>query len=165
MSKYSLSPVDVPKINTPNRNIQTALPVPESIDIFKRLAKSEPQSMMGMPPVIWHKAEGFHVYDPYGNKWLDWSSCVLVSNAGHGRSEIRESIREVLDRSLLSTYVFVHEQRMELCEQLTALSPDPENYRTFILTTGSEATENAIKLARTWGTTKFNPKRNVIVSV
>ncbi len=112
MAKYDLTPVEVPKVNTQYRNIQTQIPVPESLEIFNELAKSEPQSMMGQPPVIWDKAEGFQVYDKWGNKWLDWSSCVLVANAGHGRKEIQEALRDTIDQGLLSTYVFVHEKEL-----------------------------------------------------
>ena len=85
MSKYSLQPQNVSPVSTKNRVICTAMPVPESLPIFDKLKASEPQSMMGMPPLIWDRAEGFHVYDKWGNKWLDWSSAVLVTNAGHGR--------------------------------------------------------------------------------
>jgi len=72
MAKYNLNPVDVPKVSTKYRRIQTKLPVPESLSIFKDLSESEPVSMMGQPPVIWDKAEGFQVYDKWGNIWIDW---------------------------------------------------------------------------------------------
>jgi 4-aminobutyrate aminotransferase-like enzyme len=47
---------------------------------------------------------------------------------------------------------------------LRSLSPDPETYRVFLLSTGSEATENAIKLARTYALEKYGPRRKVLVS-
>jgi len=77
---------------------------------LKKLSKSEPVSMMGQPPIIWDKAEGFQIYDKWGNKWLDWSSGVLITNAGHGRKEISKALKEVIDRGLLATYVFIHEK-------------------------------------------------------
>ncbi|HIE44405.1 MAG TPA: aspartate aminotransferase family protein [Candidatus Omnitrophica bacterium] len=164
MAKYNLEPVEVPKIKTKYRSIQTKLPVPESIPILKTLMVSEPRSMMGQPPIVWNRAEGFQVSDRWGNTWIDWSSCVLVSNAGHGRKEIREAIQEILNKPLLSTYVFVHEKRAELTKALQALSPDPANYRVFLLTTGSEACENCIKLAKTYTLEKYGPQRKYIVS-
>ncbi len=85
MAKYSLEPVAVPHVKTKYRTIKTALPVPESLEIFKTLTESEPVSMIGQPPVVWDKADGFQVYDRWGNKWIDWSSGVLITNAGHGR--------------------------------------------------------------------------------
>ena len=93
MAVYSLEPVEVPHIDTKYRTIKTKLPVPESLPIFEQLKKSEPQSMMGQPPIIWHKAEDFIVSDPWGNRWIDWSSCVLVSNAGHGAEEVKQALR------------------------------------------------------------------------
>jgi len=164
MATYDLTPVDVPKVETKFRTIKTQLPVPESLPIFEKLKRSEPRSMWGQPPVVWHKAEGFIVSDRWGNRWIDWSSGVLISNVGHGRREIEDALRAILDRGLLATYVFVHEKRAELTEMLTGLSPDPENYRTFVLTTGSEACENCIKLAKTYGLEKHGPDKKYLVS-
>lgn len=164
MAKYSLEPVEVPKVNTKFRTIKTRLPVPESIGIFKMLSQSEPVSMMGQPPVVWNKAEGFQVYDKWGNKWIDWSSGVLITNAGHGRKRIIKGLKKVLNQKLLATYVFVHEKRAELTKMLQDISPDPLNYQVFILSTGSEATENCIKLAKTYALEKHGLHKKYIVS-
>ena len=82
MAEYSLTPVQIPPVKTANRTICTALPVPESLGLFERLRQSEPRSMSGQPPIVWHSAKGFHVEDRYGNRWIDWSSGVLITNAG-----------------------------------------------------------------------------------
>jgi 4-aminobutyrate aminotransferase-like enzyme len=164
MGKYSLEPVEVPQVNTRYRRIRTKLPVPESLEIFSQLQQSEPVSMMGQPPIVWDKAEGFQVYDKWGNKWIDWSSGVLITNAGHGRPEIVQAIQEVLEQSLLATYVFVHRKRAELTRMLQELSPDPAKYQVFLLSTGSEATENCIKLAKTYSVEKYGPRRKFFVS-
>jgi len=164
MAKYDLTPVDVPQVDTRYRTIKTKLPVPESIPIFEALAESEPVSMMGQPPIIWDRAEGVQVYDAWGNKWLDWSSCVLISNAGHGRKEMRDALLETIKQGLLATYVFVHEKRAALTAALQKISPDPEAYQVFLLSTGSEATENCIKLARTYAMEKYGAERKCFVS-
>jgi 4-aminobutyrate aminotransferase/(S)-3-amino-2-methylpropionate transaminase len=164
MAKYNLNPVDVPKVSTKYRRIRTKLPVPESMSIFKDLSESEPVSMMGQPPVIWDKAEGFQVYDKWGNIWIDWSSGVLITNAGHGRKEIIDALRGLLDKKLISTYVFVHEKRAELTKMLQKISPDPAKYLVFLLSTGSEATENCIKLAKTYAMEKHGPQKKYFVS-
>lgn len=164
MAKYSLIPVDVPLVSTKYRKIKTKLPVPESLEIFELLSKSEPVSMMGQPPIIWEKAEGFQVYDKWGNKWIDWSSGVLITNAGHGRKEIAKALKDVIDRGLLATYVFVHEKRAELTTMLQKIAPDPSNYLVFLLSTGSEATENCIKLAKTYALEKHGPHKKYFVS-
>ena len=164
MAKYSLEPVKVPKVDTEFRTIKTKMPVPESLEIFKTLADSEPQSMMGQPPVVWDKATGFQIYDKWGNRWIDWSAGVLITNAGHGRKRIIKGLRKVLDQKLLATYVFVHEKRAELTKMLQEISPDPSNYQVFILCTGSEAVENCIKLAKTYALEKHGPNKKYLVS-
>lgn len=164
MAEYSLTPVDVPPVRTNYRTICTALPVPESLPIFEALKEAEPRSMWGQPPVVWHKAEGCIVEDRWGNRWIDWSSGVLIANAGHGRPEILAALRAAIDRPLLASYVFVHEGRARLVRMLRDLMPKPETWRVFLLSTGSEATENCIKLAKTYALAKHGPERNVLVS-
>ena len=164
MAQYNLTPVDVQTVDTKYRTIKTKLPVPESLDIFKSLAESEPRSMMGQPPIIWDKAEGFQVEDPWGNRWIDWSAGVLIANSGHGRVEVRDALKKIIDKPLLSSYVFVHEKRAELTGMLQALAPNPKDYSVFLLSTGSEAVENAIKLARTYAVEKHGEGKKYIVS-
>ena len=160
--KYNLTPVAVPPVETEYRRIVTKIPVPESLPIFERLALYEPLSMQGQPPVIWDRAEGIQVHDRWGNMWLDWSSCVLVANAGHGRPEICKALRDAIDKPLLSTYVFAHEDRAVLCEMLAKTAPAGMD-KVFLLSTGAESTENAIKLARTYGVSKGGDRKHVIV--
>ena len=164
MAEYCTEPTDVPTIETAHRRICTKLPVPESVPILQRLAAAEPVSMLGQPPIVWDRAEGASVYDAWGNKWIDFSSCVMVANVGHGRAEIRDALRAAINRGPLATYVFPHPQRAELVERLQALAPSPADYRVFLLTTGSEATENCIKLAKTYALTKYGPSRRIIVT-
>jgi 4-aminobutyrate aminotransferase-like enzyme len=104
------------------------------------------------------------VGDRWGNRWIDWSCGVLITNVGHGHPEIRQAIRNAVDGPLLATYVFPHEGRAELAATLRRLSPDPENYQVFLLTTGSEATENCIKLAKTYALEKHGPRKKYFVS-
>jgi 4-aminobutyrate aminotransferase-like enzyme len=164
MATYDLTPVDVPKVRTKHRVICTKLPVPESLPIFESLRKTEPPSMLGMPPVVWHKAEDFSVYDRWGNRWIDWSSGVLLTNVGHGRKEIRDALKQVIDQGLLASYVFVHEKRMRLTHMLRALAPVPDDYRVFLVTTGSEAIENCIKLCKTYALERHGPRKKYLVS-
>lgn len=164
MAEYDLTPVQVPPVNTRYRTIRTAIPVPESLPVFEELRRSEPRSMLGQPPIVWHKAYDSTVEDRWGNRWIDWSSGVLITNAGHSRPEIVAAVRAALDAPLLATYVFVHEGRATLTRMLCELSPDPANYQAFLLSTGSEATENCIKLAKTWALEKHGPAKKVIVS-
>ncbi len=161
--KYSLEPVPVPRVRTRHRRIVTALPAPGSVPVLERLERFEPASMQGQPPVVIHRAKGWYVEDRWGNRWMDWSTGVLISNAGNGNPAIVTALRRILGRPLLSTYVFPHEDRSLLVEELAALAPKGD-YRVFLLSTGSEATENCIKLAKTWGLERHGPERRVFVS-
>ncbi len=164
MAKYSLEPVKVPAVETKYRRIKTPLPVPESIPIFESLQESEPRSMMGQPPIVWHKADGFTVEDKWGNRWIDWSSCVLVANAGHGPRQVRDAVIAKADQGLMATYVFVHEDRAEFTRELQSISPDPDNYHVFLLSTGSEATENCIKLSKSYAMENYGPHKKYMIS-
>lgn len=164
MAEYDLTPVNVPPVSTRYRRIHTALPVPESLPIFERMRQSEPRSMAGQPPVIWHTAEGSTVSDRWDNRWIDWSSGVLITNAGHGHPRICAALQAYIERPLLATYVFPHEGRAELIDALAQLAPTPADYQVFLLTTGSEAVENCIKLSKTYALEKYGPHKKYIVS-
>ncbi len=160
--KYSLEPVDVPRVETRFRRIVTPLPVPESIPVFEKLLALEPPSMACQPPVLWDRASESSVFDRFGNRWIDWSSCVLVANVGHSHPRVVDALRRTVDHGRLATYVFAHEGRAQLLERLVRLLPEGLD-RILLLTTGSEAVECAIKLARTWGIRR-SPARRTIVS-
>jgi 4-aminobutyrate aminotransferase / (S)-3-amino-2-methylpropionate transaminase / 5-aminovalerate transaminase len=161
--KYSLSPVAVPRVDTRWRRIVTRIPVPESVPIIERMERFEPSSMQGQPPVLIERAEGCSVFDRWDNMWLDFSSGVLISNSGNANPAVVAALRDALEKPLLSTYVFAHEKRAALAERLVALAPGGQ-YKAFLLSTGSEATENCIKLAKTWGMQKHDPGKRFFVS-
>ena len=112
-----------PRVRTRHRRIVTKLPVPESLPLFERMERYEPASMQGQPPVMIHRAKGWYVEDRWGNRWLDWSTGVLISNAGNGNPAIVAALRRAIRRPLLSTYVFPHTDRAMLVEELAALAP------------------------------------------
>jgi 4-aminobutyrate aminotransferase/diaminobutyrate-pyruvate transaminase/4-aminobutyrate aminotransferase/(S)-3-amino-2-methylpropionate transaminase len=139
-----------PPIHTKYRHIVTPIPAPESLPILERLHQFEPRSMSGQPQVLWDRADGLQVYDRFGNCWLDWSSGVLVTNAGHGHPAIKKAIIDQVEHGLLHNYCFPSELRANLVQELAGVAPDGLK-KVFLLTTGAETTECAIKLARTWG--------------
>lgn len=147
---FSLDPIEVPRVETGSRRISTPLPVPESLPLLEKLRKFESRSMQGQPPLIWDRAQGVQVHDPYGNTWLDFSSGVLVTNAGHGRTRMVEAISRTAQKPHIHNYCFPSQERAKLAAKLVELTP-PTLEKAFILTTGSEATECAFKLAQTWG--------------
>jgi len=161
--EFTLVPQRVARIETLYRKIVTDLPVPESVPILQKLCKYEPRAMRGQPPVVWHRAEGFQVYDAWGNQWIDWSSGVLIANAGHGRVEIAEAIANQARAHMLTSFSFANEPRAQLVERLVGILPEPLK-KVFLFSVGSEAIECAIKMCRTFGVKTGGRKKHVIVS-
>lgn len=110
----------------------------------------EPKSMSAMPPILWDRAEGFNVWDAYGNKWIDFSSAVVLTNAGHANPRIDSAIRKQLDTKLWHNYCNPSVIRLATVKAIAGIMPKYLN-KVFLLTTGSEAVECAIKLMRLHG--------------
>jgi len=161
--EFPLVPEDVKPVETPYRRVQTQLPVPESVETLKRMRDLEPRSMGGQPPIIWHHGSGERVFDPYGNMFLDFSSGVLVTASGHGHPRICKAIADMAGQGLYHAYCFPTQARADLVAKITALLPEPLA-KVFLLTTGGEATECCIKLARTRGLALGGPKKSVLVT-
>ncbi len=145
---YPITPVQVPPVKTKHRNIQSAIPHPDSVPILEFMRENEPLCMEGQPPVIWDKAQNFYVFDAYGNQWIDFTSGVLITNAGHGRQEMIDAIVKVATKPLLTSYCFATQERYKLIKALQQVAPIPGAYKVMLLSTGAETTELCIKLAR-----------------
>jgi len=161
--EFPLVPKDVPRVETQYRRILTKIPVPESVPILEQMRAAEPRSMGGQPPIIWDSGEGALIRDPYGNQWIDFSSGVLVTACGHSHPRIVGAIRDMVEKHLYHAYCFPTRIRAELVAKIKSLLPKPLS-RVFLLTTGSEAIECAIKLARTWGLRTGGKRKRVIIS-
>jgi 4-aminobutyrate aminotransferase/(S)-3-amino-2-methylpropionate transaminase len=160
--EFPLTPIRVPSVKTKFRRIEGALPNKQTIAEIKKLRKAEPISMRGQPPLIWDTARGFNVFDAFGNKWLDFSSGVLITNAGHAHPAIVKAVIAQA-KKLLTTYCFPNEPRIQLTQKILSIAPRGLN-KVFLLSTGSEALECAVKLMRTYGRRTYNDEKSVIVS-
>ncbi|OGV51237.1 MAG: aminotransferase class III [Lentisphaerae bacterium GWF2_44_16] len=158
---FNINPVDVPNVNTKYRKINTKLPVPESLPLLEKLDKYESVSMHGQMPVVWDKAEGFNVYDAWGNKWIDFTSTIFVTNAGHGNPKIIKALKGVLDKPLLHTYTYASKERVDYLEYLIKNTPK-QFEKAFFLSAGTEATECALKLMRLKGYKSGKKKPGII---
>jgi len=150
-------------IKTRYRRIATPLPHPDTLDVLETLSRYEPMSMGGQPPIVWERAEGISVYDQAGNCWIDFSSGVLVANCGHSAPELKDALIEHIEYGVLFSYCFPNRPRAELVKRLVELAGGRID-RCFLLTTGAEAVENALKLARTHGLKTGGRAKRVIVS-
>lgn len=162
--EFPFTPVKTEKIHTRNRIIRTSIPVPASRSIIESLRRFEPASMRGQPLVIWDRAQGVHIHDRWGNKWLDFSSGVLVANAGHGIREIANAIVRTATKPLHHNYCFPSAERAALARYIIEHVAPSNLDRVFLLTTGSEAVENAIKVCRANSLRIGGSGKNIILS-
>lgn len=126
--------------------IRTELPGPKAREYLEWSQRFEPRSMSEQVPLVWARARGCIIEDVDGNRFLDFTSGVLVTNVGHCHPEYVAAVKEQAER-LYNCYDFVTPQRAALAKKLVELTP-PHLTKAFILTTGSEAVEAAIKMAR-----------------
>jgi 4-aminobutyrate aminotransferase-like enzyme len=159
--QFSQTPVNVPFVATKYRKIKTAIPAPETLEILLDLEKYESRSMHGQLPVVWDKAEGFQVFDPYGNCWIDFTSTIFLTNAGHANPGIVAGLQKILDQRLLHTYTFPSQIRAMFLKKLVEITP-PQFEKAFLLSAGTEATECAVKLMRMHGQTITPAKLGVV---
>lgn len=151
-------------IQTKHRCIRTSIPAPESFPLLREMVKYEPISNTGQPLIVWdHTEDGYKVCDPYGNKFIDFSCCVMIANSGHANPALLASVQKSIDKPLLASYLFPTQERVDAARELVGICPIPDA-KVFMLSSGAEAVECAFKLARTYGQKKGGPKKRVVVS-
>lgn len=164
MAEFDQTPRRVPFVeNSQWRRIVTEIPAPGSLPVLEKLIQYEPRAMTGLPPIVWDRAINFQVFDKFGNSWIDFSSGVLVTSAGHSHPKIVEAIVKQAQSGLIHNYCFPQEPRALLVERIASLLPEPLK-KVFLLTTGSETVECAIKLCRTYGVKQGGRGKHIIVS-
>lgn len=125
-----------------------------------KIKSIEASSMHGQLPIVWDKAEDIFVYDPLGNKYIDFSSGIFIANAGHNNKAVKQAILEAMDGPMC-TYTYLSNARVDYLEYLIANTPD--NFeKAFLLSAGTEATEAAFKLIKLYGQNKGYEK-NIIL--
>ena len=161
---FELEARETKRIETKHRRIVTPIPVPESFELIREMQTYEPISNAGQPLIVWdHTEDGYKVCDPYGNKFIDFSSGVMITNVGHGNSEIIDAIKATLDKPLLCSYLHPTKERVEAAKAICSISPIPDS-KAFMLSAGTEAVEAAVKVSRTYAKMKGGPDKKVIVS-
>lgn len=94
-------------------------------------------------------AKGAIITDIDGNELIDFAGGIGVVNAGHCPEPVVEAIREQAGKYLHTSFnVVSYEPYVQLCEELVEILPHGENTKAMLVSTGAEAVENAIKIAR-----------------
>lgn len=100
-------------------------------------------------PITVSRAAGAYLWDDQGKKYLDFVGGIGVLNVGHNHPRVVEAVRKQLDCfSHICFQVAAYDQYIDLAAKLNTLVAPNEHYKSVFLTTGAEAVENAIKVAR-----------------
>ncbi len=154
-------PQPVTHLKTEHRCIRTDIPAPGSRELLERLDLVESRSMHGQLPLVWDRAEDFSIFDSAGNRFIDFTSTIFVANVGHSNPRVVAAVRDALDRPLQSCYAYGCELRAHYLEQLLAFAGDPFD-KAFLLSSGTEATEAALKLMRMHAQRHGKRRRGII---
>ncbi|MDQ2102129.1 4-aminobutyrate--2-oxoglutarate transaminase [Azospirillum isscasi] len=108
-----------------------------------------PRGLANAMPVYVDRAENAELWDVEGNRFIDFAGGIAVLNTGHRHPKIVEAVKAQLDRfTHTCAMVTPYESFVTLAERLNALVPGSTPKKTAFFTTGAEAVENAVKIAR-----------------
>jgi len=131
--------------------IRTEIPGPKSRALMARREAAIPRGPYHATPLFAAKAEGAVIEDVDGNRFIDFAGGIGCLNMGHRAPRVVSAIREQLEKYLhLCFSITPYESYIAVAEKLNALAPGKFPKKTFIINTGAEAVENAIKIARAY---------------
>jgi 4-aminobutyrate aminotransferase/(S)-3-amino-2-methylpropionate transaminase len=143
----------LPKIVTP-------LPGPKAKEILDRRAAAVPGAIGCAYKAVIARGEGAMFEDVDGNYFLDWIGGVGVLNMGYTNPEVVEAVKEQADKFFHSMFnITTHEGYVKLAEEMNRIVPvKGDAKKTMFVCSGSEADENAVKIARS-----YTGRPNIIV--
>jgi 4-aminobutyrate aminotransferase len=102
-----------------------------------------------MTQVYADRAENSEIWDVEGNRFIDFTAGIAVVNTGHRHPKVIEAVKAQLDRFTHTCHQVVpYENYVSLAERLNKLVPGDFPKKTIFVTTGAEAIENSVKIAR-----------------
>jgi 4-aminobutyrate aminotransferase / (S)-3-amino-2-methylpropionate transaminase / 5-aminovalerate transaminase len=129
--------------------LRTEIPGPRSREILERERRAVARPLVVHAPVVAAEARGATITDVDGNTFLDFVGGVGVQNVGHNHPSVVRAIHEQADRFLHTDFtVIAYKLYFKLAERLGALVPISGETRGAFFNAGTEAVENAVKLAR-----------------
>ncbi len=124
------------------------LPGPKARALIKRdssvISPSYPRSY----PFVMDHGKGSEVWDVDGNRFLDFMAGIAVTSTGHAHPKVVKAIQEQAEQFIHISSDFYHTKWIELAERLNEIAPFDEAAVSFMVNSGTEAVETAIKLAR-----------------
>lgn len=108
-----------------------------------------PRGIATAHPVVAARAQGAELWDVDNKRYLDFVGGIGVLNVGHNHPSVVEAVRrQVGEISHASFQVVAYPSYIEVAARLNALVGGDEHYKSVLFTSGAEAVENAIKIAR-----------------
>jgi 4-aminobutyrate aminotransferase len=119
--------------------------------MMARKAAATPRGVGVMGTFFADRADNAELWDVEGRRYIDFAGGIAVMNTGHGNPKVVAAIAEQLKRFTHTCYQVVpYESYIALAEKLNALTPGTHAKKTALFSTGAEAIENAIKIARSY---------------
>ena len=117
--------------------------------LLESRAREVPRGVGNAHPIFIERASGAKLWDVDGNEYFDFVGGIGVLNVGHVHPRVLAAIAEQLDRFSHTCFqVAMYDSYVRLAERLNRLAPGSHAKKTLLLSTGAEATENAVKIAR-----------------
>lgn len=118
-------------------------------DLLARREIAVPRGVATALPIFVTRAENAELWDEEGRRFIDFAGGIAVLNVGHRHPRVIAAVRDQLDAYTHTAFqVTAYRPYIELAERLNALAPFSGDARTIFFTTGAEAVENAVKIAR-----------------
>ena len=108
-----------------------------------------PRGVSTTHPIFAARTEDARLWDVNGDEYIDFTGGIGVLNVGHNHPHVIEAVKAQLERFTHTCFqVVMYEPYIRLAERLNRLAPGSAAKKTILLTTGAEAVENAVKIAR-----------------
>ncbi|EBJ5651142.1 4-aminobutyrate--2-oxoglutarate transaminase [Salmonella enterica] len=117
--------------------------------LMQRRHNAVPRGVGQIHPIFAERAENCRVWDVEGREYLDFAGGIAVLNTGHLHRGIVSAVEAQLKKLSHTCFqVLAYEPYLALCERMNQKVPGDFAKKTLLVTTGSEAVENAVKIAR-----------------
>ena len=134
-----------------SRQLVTEVPGPASLELNKRRAAAVSRGVGITMPVFVARAGGGIVEDVDGNRLIDLGSGIAVTTIGNSSPRVVDAVRaQVADFTHTCFMVTPYEEYVAVAEELNRITPGSSEKRSVLFNSGSEAVENAIKVARSY---------------
>jgi 4-aminobutyrate aminotransferase / (S)-3-amino-2-methylpropionate transaminase / 5-aminovalerate transaminase len=108
-----------------------------------------PRGITSAHPVAVDRAKGSELWDVSGKRYVDFAGGIGVMNVGHAHPRVMEAVQHQLERATHTSFQVVHyESYLRLAERLCQVAPIEGAKKAIFFSTGAEAIENAVKIAR-----------------